>query len=256
MKTKETSEERQETQVTDYNYVHWVLQKKGGIGKTLVALILSQYIRSTGKPVEVVDTDPSNATLFAYKALNAQRLDLMEGTVLNESKFDALIMRIVTEDTNFVIDNGASSYLQLNNYMIENFVIDMIAEHGKQVVVHVVVAGGSHFIETLSAFRDLAENLPEQAKIVVWVNKHLGPIQGVPFEETNVYLKYKDRVAYVIDMPALNKATYGADMERMLTAKLTFDEIKMCPEFDLMKKARLSRVKQDFYNQLDKLQII
>lgn len=234
------------------NQAHLILQAKGGVGKSLAASLIAQYLRGLGKPVEVVDTDPSNATLFGYKALNVQRLDLMDGTVLNEGKFDSLIMRIITEDSNFVVDNGASSFIPLNNYLIENYVVDMIAEHGKQVVVHTVIAGGSSLMDTLNGFADLVEQMPEQVRIVVWLNEHFGKIEldGFEFEDMNVYQKNESRVHGIVRLAKLNPATYGSDMEKMLTAKLTFDEVNMTPEFDLMKKSRLFRVRKDIYHQL------
>lgn len=257
MKTKETNTQVETTlndlPVAEMNQAHLVLQEKGGVGKTLVASVLSQYLRSLGKPVEVVDTDPSNATLSGYKALKVQRLDLMDGTVLNEGKFDSLIMRILNEDSNFVIDNGASSFIQLNNYMIENYVVDMIAEHGKQVVIHTIIAGGSSLMDTLNGFADLVEQMPEQVRIVVWVNEYFGKIEvdGLPFEDMKVYEKNERRVHGIVRLSKLNPATYGADMEKMLTAKLTFDEVNMSPEFDLMKKSRLFRVRKEIYHQLE-----
>lgn len=235
------------------NQAHFTIQAKGGVGKSLVASLVSQYLISRGEPVDVVDADPSNATLAAYKALNADRLDLMDGSTLNEAKFDSLISRILEKDTNFVVDNGASSFIPLNNYLIENYVIDMIAEHDKQVVVHTVIAGGSFLIDTLLGFADLVEQMPTNALIVVWLNEHLGKVEseGKRFEQMNVYLENEDRIHGIVRLPKLNPATFGADMERMLTAKLTFDEVSLSPEFDVMKKSRLFRVKQDIYRQLD-----
>ena len=123
---------------------HFILQKKGGVGKSVAALMLAQYLRSVGEPVEVIDTDPSNATLFSYKALNGQRIQLMEGNQLNEAKFDLLMNRVLEEDSSFVIDCGASSFIPLNNYMIENHVIDMITDSGKEVIAHTVIVGKSN----------------------------------------------------------------------------------------------------------------
>jgi hypothetical protein len=233
--------------------VHLPLQAKGGIGKTYVAWLISQYILDQERPLQVVDADPSNATLYAFKALMAQRLDLMNGTVLNEAKFDSLIMRIINEDSNFVVDAGASSYIPLNNYLLENYVVDLIAEHGKEIVMHSVIAGGSHLLDTLSGFADMVEQMPEQVRFVVWLNQYAEPVyaEGKAFEEMNVYLKNRHRIHGIVDLAYLNPATSRADMERMLTAKLTFGEINMAEGIDLVKKNRLMRIKKDIYRQLE-----
>lgn len=236
--------------------VHFILQKKGGVGKSVAALMLSQYLRSIGEPVEVIDTDPSNATLFSYKALNGQRIQLMEGNVLNESKFDVMMNRILKEDSSFVIDCGASSFIPLTNYMIENDVADMIADSGKQVVAHTVIVGESNLLDTLTSFAELAEQMPQEVQLVVWLNeffnKAFGKIEldGTPFEEMGVYVDNKSRVRGIVCLPKRNPATFGADIEKMLTERLTFDEVRQSPEFQVMNKSRIFKVQKEIYEQL------
>ena len=232
--------------------VHFILQKKGGVGKSVAALMLAQYLRSIGEPVEVIDTDPSNATLFSYKALNGQRIQLMEGNVLNEAKFDLMMNRVLEEDSSFVIDCGASSFIPLSNYMIENKVADMIADSGKQVVAHTVIVGESNLDDTLTSFAELAEQMPEEVQIVVWLNEFFGKVEahGRPFEEMNVYLENQNRVHGIVYLPKRNPATFGADIEKMLTARLTFDEVRQSPDFFVMNKSRIFRVQQEIYHQL------
>src|SRR5687768_5499025 len=231
---------------------HFILQKKGGVGKSVAALMLAQYLRSINEPVEVIDTDPSNATLFSYKALNGQRIRLMEGNVLNEAKFDLMMNRILEEDSSFVIDCGASSFIPFNSYMIEHKVVDMIADSGKQVVAHTVIVGESNLDDTLTSFAELAEQMPEEVQIVVWLNEFFGKVEahGRTFEEMNVYLDNQHRVHGIVHLPKRNPATFGADIEKMLTARLTFDEVRQSPDFFVMNKSRIYRVQQDIYHQL------
>ena len=60
------------------NSVHFTLQGKGGVGKSLVSSLLAQYFQSIeGCTVKCVDTDPVNQTLANYKALNAQHVQLI-----------------------------------------------------------------------------------------------------------------------------------------------------------------------------------
>jgi CO dehydrogenase nickel-insertion accessory protein CooC1 len=79
--------------------VHLTLQGKGGVGKSFVASIVTQYLRSRGDTVVIVDTDPVNATLAGYQAFNTQRLELMEGGSLIERNFDRLMEQVVADDT-------------------------------------------------------------------------------------------------------------------------------------------------------------
>ena len=46
--------------------IHFIQQGKGGVGKSVVAVILYQTLTALGKDVAAFDTDPVNATLSSY----------------------------------------------------------------------------------------------------------------------------------------------------------------------------------------------
>ena len=232
--------------------VHFTLQGKGGVGKTFVSSLIAQYLRSKGEPVVVIDTDPVNATLSGYAAFDTQRLELMEGGSLIERNFDSLIEQVVEEDSNFVIDNGAATFIPLSFYIAENDAINVIAESGKQVVIHTVITGGQAIRDTLAGFASLVEHMPEQARIVIWLNEFFGDIvaEGKEFEEMKVYLNNKDRVHGIVRIARQTGSTFGKDIQLMLDSKLTFDEVKGSADFGLMAKSRLHRVQEAIYRQM------
>ncbi|EIW8495251.1 conjugal transfer protein TraL [Escherichia coli] len=235
--------------------VHFTLQGKGGVGKSFISSILTQYLKAKDEPVIAVDTDPVNATLAGYKAFGTQRLELMEGGSLVERNFDQLIEQVVSEDTNFVIDNGAASFIPLSYYIAENDAINIIGEHGKRVIIHTVITGGQAIRDTLSGFASLVEQMPENVKIVVWLNEFFGDIEseGKTFEQMKVYQNNKDRVAGIVRIARQTGSTFGEDIKRMLDSKLTFDEVAQSPDFGLMSKSRLFRVKTALFDQLSEL---
>ena len=71
--------------------IHFVLQGKGGVGKSLVASLLFQYLNRQGLPVSGVDTDPVNSTFSGYKELNIQPLNIMDGDDIDQRRFDSLM---------------------------------------------------------------------------------------------------------------------------------------------------------------------
>ena len=235
--------------------VHFTLQGKGGVGKSLISSLIAQYLRSQNAPVVIIDTDPVNATLTGYKAFNTQRLELMEGGSLIERNFDKLIEQIIEGDSNFVIDNGAASFIPLSFYIAENNAIEMIIESGKQVVIHTVITGGSAIRDTLAGFASLLEQMPKEARIVVWLNEFFGDIvaEGKEFEEMKVYLNNKDRVQGIVRIARQTSSTFGKDIQMMLDSKLTFDEINMSEGFGLMAASRLFRVKADLFEQMEEV---
>ncbi|HFH3881423.1 TPA: P-loop NTPase [Pseudomonas aeruginosa] len=232
--------------------VHFTLQGKGGVGKSFVSSLIAQYLRAKGEPVTVVDTDPVNATLAGYEAFQTQRLELMEGGSLVERNFDQLIEQVIEQDTHFVIDNGAASFIPLSYYIAENDAINVIGEHGKQVIIHTVITGGQAIRDTLAGFASLVEQMPGNAQIVVWLNEFFGDIEaeGKTFEEMKVYQKNKDRVRGLVRIARQTGSTFGKDIQLMLDSKLTFDEVAQSPDFGLMAKSRLSNVKKGIFEQL------
>lgn len=239
------------------NAVHFILQGKGGVGKSLVAALLAQYFRQvlTGaglKDVQCIDTDPVNQTLVNYKALGATHIALMEGSKIDERKFDGLMERLLSEDGVFVVDNGASSFVPLSNYLIENQAIDMLREAGREVYIHCVVTGGQALLDTLHGFAQLASQAPTK-NIIVWENEYFGPIEadGKPFEQMKAFLNNQDKVRGVVKIAKRNADTFGKDIEEMASRKLTFAEVLAGSDFTIMAKQRIKTVQRDINDQLD-----
>ena len=95
------------------NTVHLSLQGKGGVGKSLVASVLAQYLRHRGEDVRCIDTDPVNQTFSQYTNLGAVHLRLLDQGRIDPRAFDQLMERLLTEDGVFVVDNGASTFIPL-----------------------------------------------------------------------------------------------------------------------------------------------
>ena len=64
--------------------VHLILQGKGGIGKSVVASWLAEFLIGRGQHVCCIDGDPVNRSPGQYKALGAEKLDLVnqDGVVM------------------------------------------------------------------------------------------------------------------------------------------------------------------------------
>ena len=111
---------------------HFILQGKGGIGKSLVASLIAQYYQDHSKPMICIDTDPINATFASYKAFSAQRIHLLHNNKIREEEFDSLMAVIADNpDSEIIIDNGASGFIPLTSYLIENQAIELLQNIGR-----------------------------------------------------------------------------------------------------------------------------
>jgi hypothetical protein len=242
------------TAAADETAVHLVLQGKGGVGKSLVASILGQYFLTRGRRVRCVDTDPVNQTFAQYRALAVRRLELLSDGGIDQRGFDTLMERLLTEDGVFVVDNGASTFIPMWNYILENDVARVLHDVHRRLFVHCVITGGQALTDTLSGFVKLAETTPEQ-NIVLWVNEYFGRIErdGKLLHDIPAYQEHAPKVRGAVAIPKRNRDTFGRDVEEMLRRKLTFQEALEGSEFPIMVRQRLRVVQRELFEQLDQL---
>jgi hypothetical protein len=230
--------------------IHLVLQGKGGVGKTFISSMLTQYLKSKYDNVIPFDTDSVNPTFSQYKSLGVRRIDLMDGSKINERNLDTLVEAFLTEDADaMIVDNGASSFVPFSNYLIENEVIEMLKESGKDVMVHTVLEGGQGMNDTLQGLNVLAKYFNN---IFVWQNQYYGTIsyEGKKFEETKVYKNNADKIFGVAVIGDRSRDTFGKDIELMLKYKLSFEDVKSDTRFQMMAKQRLNIFRKDIFTQL------
>ena len=239
--------------------VHFVLQGKGGVGKSVTAAFLAQFLGERGgeSPTNI-DTDPVNATFHGYKALNVKRLQIMEADEINPRSFDTLIEMIAAAKGDVIVDNGASSFVPLSHFLISNQVPALLAEMGRELVIHTVVTGGQALLDTISGFNQLVSQFPSEALFVVWLNPFWGPIEheGKGFEQMKAYTTNKGRVSAIIQIPSLKKETYGRDLSDMLQERLTFDQAIAQESLTIMTRQRLKIIKGQVYGQMENATVL
>lgn len=233
--------------------VHVTLQGKGGIGKSFVCFLLAQYITAKGHQVLCIDTDCVNGTFRGFEGLGVVGLDILEGTQIDRAKFDQLVDIIVGSNKDVVIDNGASVFLPLWQYMLENRLAETLAEAGRELVVHTVVVGGPAMEETLAGLLRMVKDFPEGTTFVVWENPFWGPVKRnnrLGLEHLVEYDKLRDRVAALLKLPTLSEL-FRHDLGHMLQERLTFEEARMSGRFWIQNLQRLVMIKRRLFVLMD-----
>jgi hypothetical protein len=235
--------------------IHFSLQGKGGVGKSLAASLLAQYFRHRRSvPVRCIDTDPVNQTFSQYRELGADRMELLRDGSVDQRAFDGLMENLLTQPGKFIVDNGASTFIPLWNYMLENNAMAMLKESRRRLYVHCVITGGQALADTLSGFARLAQTSEDQ-NIVLWINEYFGRIErdGRQLHEMPVYLENAGRVLGSVVIPRRNQDTFGRDMEDVITRKLTLQEAIDSAGFSIMMRQRLKVMQRELFDQLDGL---
>ena len=143
--------------------IHFIQQGKGGVGKSMIAVILYQVLGHLGKEIMAFDTDPVNSTLAGFREFAVTRLDILKNGDIDPREFDVLINEIAAlpVDTHVIVDNGASSFLALNSYIKENDVLGILTDSGPNVFFHTVITGGPARGEHFPGAPSLAPGFPQ-----------------------------------------------------------------------------------------------
>jgi hypothetical protein len=231
-----------------------ILQGKGGVGKSFVSAIVAQYFRKKSGTVHCLDTDPVNATFAQYQSIGAEHLNILRRGTIHEKRFDELVDTVCTGTGTFIIDTGATTFVPLWNYILENEILLFLRNHGRRVFVHSVVAGGQAMSDTLSGFEKLAETTTEK-NVIVWLNEYFGEVvrDGKTFEEFRVAEEQASKLLGTVVIRERNPHTFGDDVRQMLERRLTFEEAIRIDDFSLVSKQRLEIVRRELFEQLDKL---
>ena len=235
--------------------IHFILQGKGGVGKSFVASMLVQFFKTKTDPelVFCIDTDPVNHTLAGYKEFNATVFEIMRGDEVDPRSFDRLMEKIfeLPEGAQMVVDNGASSFIPLGSYLAENNALPLLREQGHQVLLHTVVTGGQAIADTLQGLSSLVTSF-DNFPIVVWLNQYFGEISmnGKRFETFKIYKDNEDKIFAVIEIPQKKQSTFGKDIEALLAEKISFNAAIHSPR-PVMERQRIKKFWSDAFSAIE-----
>jgi hypothetical protein len=242
---------------TDPRKLHFVLQGKGGVGKTFVSLLLAQAIAGKGEPVICVDTDPVNASLSSLSTMDPERVSIFQGKKVDTKALDLFVERLLRDDAHFVVDNGAASFVPVSQYLLENDVVGMMVEDGRQPVIHTVITGGPAMLDTVKGLTSLLADFPPSVRLVIWLNEFFGPIvnaQGKPFEELPVYSDNRDRIFALVRLPMVSEEA-STDLRDMITRRLTFDQALARDNTSILRvqKSRLFKFREAIWPAIERV---
>lgn len=236
--------------------INLVIGSKGGIGKSLVAYILGQYVLDKKGALIAFDTDFHNKTFASYKALNAQALHLVDNDTLmvNTAALDLILEATVDNEADVVIDVGASSFLNFFKYVLDMDLAATWVDMGHKVTFHTIIAGGTPYRDTLETFDKLMA-LGVKGKgmrCVAWLNAFTGPLEsnGVAFEDSEEFKRHAKKIAGLVSIPIFDDL-FSATLEKVTTEHLTFDEVKDSSKFMVAEKMRAARIKAKLFEVLD-----
>jgi hypothetical protein len=243
--------------------VHLVLQGKGGVGKSLVASLLYQFLDKQGLNVSGIDTDPVNSTFAGYVNLDVTALNILKGDDIDQRRFDKLMeIAIASTSDHIVIDNGAATFVPLISYLKQNHALNLLLEYEHSIFLHTVLTGGQAAKDTAHGLKTLASNfidtdLGHKIALVVWLNPYFGDLAAgeTKLKDFKVYREYENKFHAVIEIPDRKHSTFGQDLEDMFSRRETF-ETAINSSLPLMTRQRLLMFWRDVQNEIEKAQLV
>jgi len=238
------------------NTIHFVMMGKGGVGKSLIAVTLAQYLMDQGHSLSCVDLDPTSPTFKQFSALNVEHINIADSECnIDPTRFDVLMEKIISSENDWVVDTGAPTFLPLVNYLAENEVFSFLVKSGRRVVIHSPLVGGVAMSETVNGLKAIF--LMSDCPVVIWENEYFGPVEmnGKRFVQTTGYEQFKGRVLGMVLLEKWNHKTSEADLRTMHARRLTWDEAISDKNFMTMQRNRLTLMRRNINEQLEMIEM-
>lgn len=247
-----------------YSNINNVLTKKGGVGKSLVCAVLSNYFLDRGQRTLSLDLDANQPTFSRYKGLNVERVEVTRNGKVDSRLFDRATETIYGPDAahgvartdidQVVIDSGAGSYLPFVHFLWREGILEELSELGYQHTMHVVLAGGQALQDCAASLNELATHFGADSKIVVWLNGYFDALPWPTiqaFYESELYGSYSHLIDGVVQMPDLDPETEGPAFAQFSKMNLTFTQATQSGDLSYRDSKRLIRIRASYYQQLD-----
>lgn len=237
--------------------LHFTINQKGGCGKTHLSFLLLSWAKKKEISSLGIDTDPNNSSLADYQGLPVKTIDIMdeEGLEILPQKWDKLIYYLLddVEEEITVIDVGATAFLSLTAYLLTSNIFKEILNTKFEIHLNIPIVGGEALHDTLNGMSHLVNLFGEDTNIIIWKNEHFGKVideEGKGLEELEAYLSVKkniDGIIHIKKMAILNELA----IEKMKKAKLTYEEVLLNPNFQLLDKTRINMVLNAAFTAMD-----
>ena len=225
--------------------LNFILQAKGGVGKSTVAKLLAQYHISKNRKVYCFDTDPKNPSLVKHDALKVTYSNIM---VDNEVDLTALsewidsLVGVHGPDDICVIDCGASNFEAMVRELVNIDFLNICSGTGDQMFIHTVLMQGPDIVDQLLGLQDLLEMF-KGAEFVVWKNEYLQSLylKGVKPEESVFFVERKQILNKIITIPKNTSAPLRELLADIYNSHQLFDEVLGTKQFPIVQRSLVHR---------------
>lgn len=184
--------------------INFILQGKGGVGKSVCSALLAQYKKSkSGEFPLCIDLDPINTSFKNFKAFKVEAPNILDEEKQNISQvaFDDVISKLLEAEES-IVDVGAMTFTPLCGYLKSNDTFSLLSNEGaNDIYVHVLVVAGEMFNDTIQGLQTVLD-LPGEFGVIVWLNPMNGKVEE-NFNKTEI--SQHEKVTANVTLPVFNE---------------------------------------------------
>ncbi len=178
--------------------VHFIGGEKGGVGKSLVARLLAQYLIDRRQPFLGFDSDRSHGALLRFYSGYASPVAI--------DRFESLdaVLEAATEEPErrILVDLAAQTHEPLVRWLDESGVLELSAELGLSLRYWHVMDSGRDSVDLLARW---IERFGKQLPLVIVLNAARGDDFSI-FEQSGLRQRAAELGATIIELPRLHEA--------------------------------------------------
>jgi hypothetical protein len=229
--------------------IHFIGGEKGGVGKSLLARVLAQYLIDKQLPFLGFDTDRSHGALMRFYAGYASPV-----VVDRFEALDAIVEATVDQpQRRILVDLAAQTHEPLVRWMDESGVLNLLDEMGSTVTYWHVMDTGKDSVDLLKRLLDRFG----PALRYVLVRNHVRGSDFHVLEQSGEQSRAMSLGAHVVTLRKLHDAV----INKIDAGSASFWKAKTPQENDgpnglgLMERQRLKMWLRDTYRELDEIEI-
>jgi hypothetical protein len=223
--------------------IHFIGGEKGGVGKSMTARLMAQYLIDQEKPFIGLDADQSHSTFSRFYPEFSSPL-----LVNDYASLDQLVLLVEQNPhCDFIVDLAAQTSTGLGKWIDESDALALLCELGCKVYLWHVMDDGADSVNLLKVL--LNRYVHDFVKVVVVCN--LGRGENFQyFEKSDVFRKAEERKAIFITLGKLQAQL----AQRIDFSNTSFWAAANNPEvMNVIERSRVRVWLRNIYEQLDKL---
>ena len=217
--------------------IHFIGGEKGGVGKSVVARLLAQYLIDKEKHFNIYDADLSHGAMMRYYADFAVAVDLNRF-----DNADSIAEKTIENQSITIVDLAAQASRPLQKWIDESGLLELASEIDLELVFWHVLDDGTDSAKLLD---ELLQAYGDDAKCIVVRN----------FGRGKDFSHLDNNSMTVIDIPGLHPPTMRKidHISASFWAAANNNDNELGPTLGLLERQRVKIWLRKTYEQFDKL---